>query len=154
MQVAGQVRARGEWLLVPLRLMIGFGFAAHGLAKLMRGPENFAGTLQALGVPLPHVMSWVTALTELVGGVLVMAGAFVAVLSVPLIVTLLTAIFTVHLRYGFSSVKLTSVGPAGPKFGPPGYEIDLLYIVGLVTLALGGATPLSLDAYRARRRLR
>jgi hypothetical protein len=26
---------------LPLRLVIGFGFAAHGYAKLSRGPENF-----------------------------------------------------------------------------------------------------------------
>ena len=40
--------------------MIGFGFAAHGYAKLNRGPENFAIILRSLGVPQPHVMAWVT----------------------------------------------------------------------------------------------
>ena len=29
------------WAVLPLRLMIGFGFAAHGYAKLSRGPAGF-----------------------------------------------------------------------------------------------------------------
>jgi DNA-directed RNA polymerase specialized sigma24 family protein len=36
----------------------------------------------------------------------------------------------------------------------PGYEINLLYIAGLVALILGGAGPLSIDAMRRRRRQR
>ena len=36
----------------------------------------------------------------------------------------------------------------------PGYEINLLYIAGLVPLILGGAGPLSIDALRSRRRQR
>ena len=144
--------SRQAWFLVPLRLMLGFGFAAHGYAKLMRGPENLASTLQALGVPAPHLMSWVTTLIELVGGVMVMAGAFVVPLSVPLIVVMLTAMFTVHLRYGFSTIKLISANASGAKFGPPGYEMNLLYIVGLVTLVLGGPGAFSVDGYRRKAR--
>ena len=144
---------RQTWFLVPLRLMLGFGFAAHGYAKLMRGPANFASTLQALGVPAPHLMSWVTTLIELVGGVMVMAGAFVVPVSVPLTIVMLTAMFTVHLRYGFSTIKLVSANAAGAKFGPPGYEMNLLYIVGLLTLVLGGPGRLSVDGYRSRTKL-
>ena len=38
----------------------------------------------------------------------------------------LVAIFTVHLPYGFSSIKLMAVTPAGAQFGPVGYECNLL----------------------------
>lgn len=137
-----------RWFLVPLRLLIGFGFAAHGYAKLMRGPDNFARVLQALHVPAPHTMAWITILIELLGGIAIFAGAFVVLVSIPLAITLVTAILTVHLRYGFSSIKLLSVTAAGAKFGPPGYEVDLLYIVGLLTLSMAGATPVSVDAIR------
>jgi hypothetical protein len=34
---------------------------------------------------------------------------------------------------------------------PPGYEINLLHILGLMELILGGAGPLSIDALRSRR---
>ena len=55
-------------LLLPLRLMIGFGFAAHGYAKLSRGPDSFATILASMGVPQPHLMAWGTSLLELTGG--------------------------------------------------------------------------------------
>jgi hypothetical protein len=38
-----------EWAIVPLRVLLGFGFAAHGNAKLSRGPDKFAEILNALG---------------------------------------------------------------------------------------------------------
>ncbi len=133
------------WGILPLRLMIGFGFAAHGYAKLTRGPESFATILMALGVPLPHVTAWVTSVLELTGGLLLMAGAFVVPLSFPLAIVMLTAMFSVHLRYGFSSIRLKAATPSGAEFGPVGYEINLLYIAGLATLALFGAGRLSVD---------
>ena len=137
--------AEKGWALLPLRLMIGFGFAAHGYAKLSRGPDNFAAILTALGIPQPHLMAWVTSLLELMGGISVMAGAFVVSLSLPLAVIMLTAMFSVHFQYGFSSVRLRAVTASGVEFGPIGYEMNLLYIAGLLTLALGGPGWLSAD---------
>ena len=139
------------WAPFLLRIIIGYGFAVHGLAKLSRGPEAFAGVLQSIGVPVPHFMAWVTIITELVGGLAVGVGAFMTFASIPLAVILLVAIFTVHLPYGFSSIKLIAVTPAGAQFGPPGYECNLLYIAGLVALALGGPGPLAVDGLLRRK---
>jgi putative oxidoreductase len=50
----------------------------------------------------------------------------VVVAALPMAAVLLVAMLTVHLPYGFSSIKLISVSPAGAQFGPPGYECDLL----------------------------
>jgi uncharacterized membrane protein YphA (DoxX/SURF4 family) len=55
------------WAPIPLRLIVGFGFIEHGYAKLLNGPENFAFMLHALGVSAPHLMAWLTILTELLG---------------------------------------------------------------------------------------
>jgi len=60
---------------VPLRLIVGGGFLAHGLAKWHRGPEAFAAILHALGVPSPLLMSWVTIATELLSGIAILIGA-------------------------------------------------------------------------------
>jgi putative oxidoreductase len=140
------------WALLPLRLLIGFGFAAHGLAKLSRGPEQFAAVLAAMGIPAPSLAAWVTTLLELFGGISVMAGALVAPLSVPLAVVMLTALFTVHLPNGFSSIKLRAITAAGAQFGAPGYELNLLYLAGLLTLCLGGPGAASVDGLLRRRR--
>jgi len=135
---------RGGWAAIPVRLIAGFGFMAHGYAKVANGPDHFVGILRALGVPAPALMGWVTILTELVGGLAVFLGALVPLVSIPLAAILLVATLTVHLRYGFSSIKLQAVTAAGAQFGPPGYETDLLYLACLATLIIGGAGPLAL----------
>ncbi|HMA91434.1 MAG TPA: DoxX family protein [Polyangiaceae bacterium] len=82
--------AANGWQLLPLRLVIGYGFAAHGYAKLARGPANFAAILAAIGVPLPEPMAWLTSLVELVGGILLILGTAVSLISLPLAVVMLT----------------------------------------------------------------
>lgn len=134
-----------SWYAIPLRLIVGYGFMQHGYAKLARGPESFTTILHALGMPAPALLSWVTIVVELLGGFAVLVGAFIPIASIPMLITLLVAIFTVHLPYGFSSIKLQSVDAAGAHFGQPGYETDLLYMAGLFAILLGGSGRLALD---------
>jgi putative oxidoreductase len=122
----------------------------HGYAKIVKHPEAFAGILHALGVPVPHFMAWATIAIELVGGLAVIAGAFVPLVSVPMIAVLMVATLTVHLQYGFSSIKLIAVTSAGAQFGPPGYETDLLYLACLAALIFGGSGPFAVDGWLGR----
>jgi putative oxidoreductase len=140
-----------QWAPLPLRLVIGYGFMAHGWAKLSRGPAGFAKLLEQIGAPLPEATAWVSTFVEILGGLAIFAGAFVAAVSIPLIVMMLVALFTVHLRYGFSAINTIGLTADGPQFGPPGYEVNLLYIAGLLALVLAGAGPVSLDGLLARR---
>jgi len=147
MQITNKIST--NWIL-PLRLVIGFGFVAHGYAKLSRGPANFGRILGLLGVPQPNLVAWITSLFELIGGVSLIAGAFVAPLALPLSLIMLTALFKIHLQYGFSSVRLKAITETGAEFGPIGYEINLLYIAGLITLALSETPRLSIDSWLKR----
>jgi putative oxidoreductase len=140
-----------RWAPIVLRLIVGYGFMEHGFAKLSKGPENFAAILHAIGVPAPHLMAWLTILTELFGGLAVLLGAFVSLVSLPMAGLLFVAIFTVHLPYGFSSIKLMSVTAGRAQFGPPGYEVGLLYLACLAALVLGGSGPMAIDTYRRKR---
>jgi len=140
-----------RWAVLPMRILVGFGFIEHGFAKLWRGPGVFAGILQQLGVPLPHVATWLTIGTELAGGLALLLGAFVIWASILTASVLLVAMVTVHLQYGFSSVKLLSVSASGAQFGPVGFELDLLYLAALLLLAVQGPGPLSIDEVRQRR---
>lgn len=141
-----------RWSLVPLRLIVGFGFLAHGLAKWNRGPEKFARLLWVLGIPAPLPTAWMVTMIEIGGGLALLAGAFVLLTSIPLIASMLVAMFTIHVHYGFSAVNTIGVTAMGPVLGPPGYEINLLYIAALIALACFGATPASVDAWLTRRR--
>lgn len=135
-----------------LRLVMGFGFMAHGWAKLSRGPAGFEKLLSLTGVPFPHLMAWLSILTELLGGLAIFLGIFVSITAIPLIVTMLVAMFTIQIHYGFSSVKTIGLTLQGPVFGPPGYEINLVYIAGLVSLVITGAGILSVDSWIVKRR--
>jgi len=131
-----------------LRLIIGFGFMAHGWAKISRGTAGFGKLLAQEGVPFAHLNGMVGPYVELLGGLAILVGLYVVIVAIPLIVTMGVAMLFVQGHYGFSAVKTVGLTPEGPVFGPPGYEINLLYIAGLVALMLLGAGRWSVDALR------
>jgi putative oxidoreductase len=138
--------------MLPLRLIVGYGFLAHGTAKWGRGPEKFARLLAFIGAPSPVATAWLVTLLEVLGGLAILLGAFVLITSIPLIVSMAVAMCTIHVHYGFSSVNTVGVSAAGPVFGPPGYEINLLYIGALLALALIGPGAISVDGWRRAKR--
>src|SRR5215475_15012020 len=83
------VRAKfAPYAAIPLRLIVGYGFLAHGLAKWHRGPDAFAAILRAIGVPSPQLMAWLTISTEILSGIAILIGAFLSLVSIPAIVLL------------------------------------------------------------------
>jgi putative oxidoreductase len=135
-----------QWAPLFIRLIIGYGFMAHGWAKLSRGPAGFEKLLQQIGAPLPHITAWIVPFVELFGGLAIIVGAFVTIVSIPLIIVMLVAMFTTHIKYGFSSINTFGLTTSGPLFGPPGFELNLLHIAGLLSLILGGAGIFSVDS--------
>jgi putative oxidoreductase len=90
--------ATAHWAPVPLRLIVGYGFMEHGFAKLGRGLDAFPAILQALGVPAPHLMGWLTILVEIVGGLAVLLGALVPLASIPMAAVRMASIFGTSLQ--------------------------------------------------------
>jgi putative oxidoreductase len=152
LSTGGMPSALSRFSALPLRAIVGIGFLQHGYAKLSKGPEAFAAILYALHVPFPHLSACLTIAVELLGGTALLLGAFVTWVSVPTIIVLLTAMFTVHLPYGFSSIKLKAIVDGRAQFGPPGYECDLLYVACIFALVLLGPSPWSFDRCRLRKR--
>jgi putative oxidoreductase len=134
-----------SWALLPLRVIVGVGFLAHGMAKWHRGPDKFAKLLQLIGTPSPLVTAWLVTGLEVLGGLAIIIGAFVLLASIPLFISMVVAMLTIHVHYGFSAVNTVGLTATGPVFGPPGYEINLLYMCALAALALVGPGALSVD---------
>ena len=65
----------------------------------------------------------------------------------------MTAIARVHWQFGFSSVRSLELTDAGPRFGPVGYELALVYLAALAALALARPTPWSVDRWRSGARV-
>src|SRR5438105_4275170 len=97
-------RTSPQWAPLPLRIMLGVGFLYHGWPKVFSsdGHQGFVGMLGSLGVPAPVITAWLVALAEVGGGLALIAGAFVAIASVVLIVDMVVAMFAVHLPNGFN----------------------------------------------------
>ena len=141
-----------QWALLPLRLVVGYGFFAHGMAKWNRGPEKFGKLLGVIGVPAPAITARAVTGIEVLGGLAIMLGALVLLASIPLVASMVVAMFTIHVHYGFSAVNTIGLTATGPVLGPPGYEINLLYIGALLALALTGPGALSVDGWLHSRR--
>tara|TARA_R110002049_G_scaffold214533_3_gene385986 strand:+ start:5541 stop:5990 length:450 start_codon:yes stop_codon:yes gene_type:complete len=133
------------WASLILRIISGTGFIIHGVAKLSRGTGGFEKLLTQLDVPFAQIMSNIVPYVELLGGICILIGLFTRIISLPLIVVMLTAMFTIHIQYGFSSINTIGLNENGPVFGPPGYEVNLLYIAILTTLIILGSGKLSID---------
>lgn len=141
------------WGPMSIRIIIGIGFIYHGFIKLFTswGHDIFLRLLTEIGVPGATVISWVIGAVEFFGGIAILLGAFVTIASIILILNMLVAMFTVNISQGFNAFNVTVMVEAGPKYGIPGYEINLLYIAGLVTLLIIGAGMLSIDKYLQER---
>jgi putative oxidoreductase len=122
--------------LLLLRLLIGGTFVAHSLQKLFGlwgglGIDGFARYLAGFGFTQATLLSWVTGIGELVGGVLLVLGLFTPVGAAAV---LAVAANVIYLKWhaGF--------------FDPPvGFEREALLAVGAFALLFTGPGRLSLD---------
>ena len=141
-------RSRPGWGLLILRLVVGFIFLMHGLAKVRGGlaagaaevSQRFAG----LEIPSPELAAWGVILLELVGGVALMLGVFTSLWNVLFIIHMTAGILYVHGANGFFVV--------GP--GQNGMEYNLLLVAANLCLLLAGAGALAVTGRRARARVR
>lgn len=137
------------WITLPIRLTLGAIFVAHGLQKvfgLWGGPGwgAFTGGTTPFSFMRPAWL-WLAAaaLSELIGGALVLLGLFTRVGAFFLAVTMLTAIFGYHLQGGFF-------------LSNKGYEYALALLGMAVALVIAGGGRASVDEnlQRARGRRR
>ena len=117
--------------LLFLRLILAYGFYMPATMKW----GNISGIAEwfgGMGIPFPTLNAYLAAGTEMAAVILLPLGIATRFLSIPLIITMIVAIVTVHLGNGFSA-------------GDNGFEIPLYYILMLIVLLANGAGKISLD---------
>lgn len=90
-----------------LRLYLVPVFWMAGWQKFQHFPDTvawFGNPDWGLGLPLPGLMATLATATELLGAVLLGAGLLTRWISIPLIITMLVAIFAVHLENGWQAI--------------------------------------------------
>ena len=131
-----------DWIETLIRITLGVVFFAHGAQKLLGwfgGPgykETMRTMHQFLGVPSP--LAFLAIATEFFGGAALIVGLFSRVAALGIAVTMVVAIFTVHVRYGLF------LNWFGDRKGH-GYEYHLLVIALAAVIIARGAGALSLD---------
>lgn len=124
--------------IAAVRIMAGIVLFVAGYQKLM-GPGilGITGFFASVGIPAPGVMAPLVIAFEIIGGLLLLIGAFTRYVGAIMIVQFLVAGFLVSLpsARGWADARLDF----------------LLVSVGLMAL-LAGAGLLSVDAWRAGRR--
>lgn len=66
--------------------------------------EWFGGTEFGLGLPLPEIMVLLATSAELVGGVLILVGLFTRIACIPLMITMLVAALSTHIKNGWLAI--------------------------------------------------
>ncbi len=120
--------------LLVLRVVVGALIAAHGLQKvfgLMNGPGigGFAEVLGRLGYQQTTLLSWVTGVTELVAGILLVIGLFTPAAAAGVLGVMANVIW----------VKINIAEFAGAV------ELEAVYAAAAFTLLFAGAGRISLD---------
>jgi putative oxidoreductase len=114
------------------RLALGIIMTAHGYQNVFRHLHDHVHLVAGLG--LPSWLGYVSALTELLGGVLVLVGFFTRAAAFALCIDLIVAIWKVHWHNGLMGSP-----------DRPGFEFPLAAAALAFVLIFFGAGPISLD---------
>jgi len=131
------VTTRAGFGLTILRVLVGITFMAHGSQKLFGwfGGYGLAGVAQwmeSIGLAPGYLMALMAGSAEFFGGLALVIGLLVRPASAVLAITMLVAIFSVHIGNGFFMAN-------------NGYEFALALLAATLALLVEGAGRLSLD---------
>lgn len=129
--------------LLLIRVFLGLGLTAHGYSNFVgeKGISGFAGFLTTLNVPYPETAAYVSAGTELIGGVLLAFGFLTRFMALALAFNMFVAAATAHR----TSYFITN--------SPPGMEYALNLGVVFFALVFTGPGRFSIDHGLFRRRV-
>lgn len=127
-----KIKLLGDIPPLLFRLILAYGFYGPAMMKL-KNINGIAEWFAGMGMPFPTLNAYMATATETAGFILLFLGLGTRIISIPLIVVMLVAIFTVHIGNGFEA-------------GANGFEIPLYYLLMLVSLIITGPGKLSLDA--------
>lgn len=91
-------------VLLLIRVSMGWGFFLTGKGKLIN-LERTTRFFDSLHLPLPKFQAILAGSTEMIGGLLLIAGLGTRVISIPLAITMVVAYLTAHREDAFASLS-------------------------------------------------
>lgn len=117
--------------LLLIRIVLAYGFYSPAMTKI-KDINAIVEWFQSINMPAPLLNAYLATYTELLGCIFLTLGFGTRLISIPLIITMIVAIKTVHWENGFNA-------------SDNGYEIPMYYILMLVMLVFSGAGKFSVD---------
>ena len=105
---------------VALRVYLFFPFWMAGTTKLASFDNTvawFGNPDWGLGLPFPELMAFLATWTEIVGAVLLLVGLATRYVTIPLMVTMLVAIFAVHWEQGWYAIAQSTDPEVAERLG-------------------------------------
>ena len=118
--------------LLVMRVTLGSIMTLHGYHKVFAGLQQFAHAVGGMG--LPSWLGYVSAFTELLGGLLLVVGFFTRPAALAICINLCVAIWKVHLHNGLMGSP-----------DRPGFEFPLAAATLAFALIFFGAGAISID---------
>lgn len=129
-------RIHPGWGITAVRVVAGLILVVAGWGKLTGGIDGFAGGMTQMGLPAAQVLAPLVVAFELVGGLLIVAGAGVRWLGIVMVAQFLILALYVQM----------------PNRGFGGARLDLMMAAAGLMLVLAGAGKASVDEWLARRK--
>lgn len=120
-----------DFALLFLRLVLAYGFWEPAVRKV-NNIDSIAAWFKNMGLFMPELQAYLAAYTEYAGFILLAAGFMTRLISFPLMIIMVVAIYLVHWENGFAASN-------------NGFEIAFYYLLMLFTLFTFGAGKFSLD---------
>ncbi len=120
------------WLLI-YRVALGGTMMLHGYPKVKDGAKQAGQWMKSMGIP-----SWTASLAmilEFFGGILLITGLLTRIISAFIAVFMFSNII----------MKKTKMKASYVAMDKPSYEVDVLYLILAVTLAIIGPGAISID---------
>jgi putative oxidoreductase len=119
-----------------IRLMVGLVFLSEGIQKFLFPVVDGAGRFIEVGIPHPQFFGPFVGSTEIICGTLLIIGLFTRIAAIPLLIVILTAIYT---------TKVPTLMDKG--FWPAAHDgrADFSMLMGLIFLLIYGAGKYSAD---------
>ena len=129
--------------LLAVRLFWGWQFFKTGLGKFA-DLESITNYFATLGIPSPAINAMMAATTETIGGLFLMLGFATRLISIPLIVTMLVALFTAHAE----ATQMIWEDPTNFVT-----QLPFTFLFAAIITFVFGPGPISIDALLKRRRM-
>lgn len=142
-------RTDGDKSIILIRFLVGVVFLSEGLQKFIYPGLRGSGRFESIGIPFPEFSGVMVGGFEVVCGLLVLAGFLTRFAVIPLIIIMLTALFTTKLPillgngfWGFSLRELEHYGLLSMLHES---RNDLAMLIGSIFLWIKGGGYWSVD---------